>query len=159
MSYSGDSVQTLGQAVMTCSYKDKRYNLVFYIATHDVKPILGLPDCERLGMVKRIPDVKSIFTSDDILNEYADLFDGKLGCLPIKHHISVNPNVKPTIHPSRRVPVAMRTKIKEELERMQQMGVIDPVEKPTVWVSSMVIVEKPNKLGICIDPRHLNQAI
>ncbi|XP_046858591.1 uncharacterized protein K02A2.6-like [Xenia sp. Carnegie-2017] len=141
MSYSGDSVQTLGQAVMTCSYKDKRYNLLFYIATHDVKPILGLPHSERLGMVKRIIDVKPIFTRDDILNDYADLFDGK----PIKHHISVNPNEKPTIHPPRRVPVAMRTKIKEE--------------KPTEWVSSMVTVEKPNKLRIYIDPRHLNEAI
>ncbi|XP_046863328.1 uncharacterized protein LOC124457081 [Xenia sp. Carnegie-2017] len=129
------------------------------MSTQDVKPILGLPDCERLGMVKIIIDVKPIFTCDDIFNECADLFDGKLGCLPIKHHICVNPNVKPTIHIPRRVPVAMRTKIKEELERMQQMGVIDPVEKPTEWVSSMVTVEKPNKLRICIDPRHLNEAI
>ncbi|XP_046862058.1 uncharacterized protein K02A2.6-like [Xenia sp. Carnegie-2017] len=79
--------------------------------------------------------------------------------LPIKHHISVNPNVKPTIHPPRRVPVAMGTKIKEEFERMQHMGVIDPVEKPTEWVSSMVTVEKPNKLRIFIDSRHLNEAI
>ena len=34
------------------------------------------------------------------------------------------------------------------------------VEKPTDWVNSMAIVEKPDgSLRICLDPRHLNKAI
>lgn len=34
------------------------------------------------------------------------------------------------------------------------------VHKPTDWVSSLVVVEKPNgKLRVCIDPAHLNKAL
>ncbi len=32
-------------------------------------------------------------------------------------------------------------------------------EDPTDWVNSMVIVETPKKLRICLDPRDLNKAI
>ena len=42
---------------------------------------------------------------------------------------------------------------------MQQIWVIEPVEHPTLWVSSMVTIVKPNKLRICIDPRRLNEAV
>jgi hypothetical protein len=41
------------------------------------------------------------------------------------------------------------------------MGVTVPIQQPTDWVNSMVIVEKRrNKsLRICLDPRYLNKAI
>ena len=107
-------------------------------------------------MVKRIIDVSSVVSSADIFNDYSDLFD-----LPVQYHIRVDPTVKPVIDPARRVPVALRVKVKEELDRMQQIGVIEPVEQPTEWVSSicMVTIVKPNKLRICIDPRRLNEAV
>lgn len=37
--------------------------------------------------------------------------------------------------------------------------IIAPVEVPTDWVPSLVVVQKPNKLRICINPKHLNKAI
>ena len=43
---------------------------------------------------------------------------------------------------------------------MVKMEIITPIEEPTDWVSSLVIVEKPNgQLQICLDPQHLNQAV
>ena len=44
---------------------------------------------------------------------------------------------------------------------MIEQGVILPVDEPTDWVNSMVVVEKKNsdQLRICIDPRDLNKAI
>lgn len=37
---------------------------------------------------------------------------------------------------------------------------IRKVEEPTHWVSSLVVVEKPDgKLSVCIDPVHLDQAL
>ena len=35
-----------------------------------------------------------------------------------------------------------------------------PVSEPNKWENPLIIVEKPNgKLQICLDPKHLNQAI
>lgn len=37
---------------------------------------------------------------------------------------------------------------------------IREVNEPSEWVSSLIVVEKPNgKLRICIDPVHLNKAL
>ena len=53
----------------------------------------------------------------------------------------------------------LRDQIKAKLDEMVERYIIIPVTKPTDWVSSMLVVAKPNKLCICIDPRELNQAV
>ena len=78
--------------------------------------------------------------------------------MPIKHKIRIDDSVEPVVHPPRRTPIALRDKIKAELERMTDLGVIEKQEEPTPWVNSMVTVLKPNgKLRICIDPKDLNK--
>jgi len=43
------------------------------------------------------------------------------------------------------------------LDRLQQLGVISPIDEPTPWVNSLaVVVRKSGALTICIDPRPLN---
>ena len=43
---------------------------------------------------------------------------------------------------------------------MEKIGAIRTAEEPTEWVSSLVVVEKPNgKVRLCLDPRDLNKAI
>ena len=42
---------------------------------------------------------------------------------------------------------------------MVASDVITPVTEPTEWVSSMLVIVKPSKLRICLDPRNLNKAI
>jgi len=42
--------------------------------------------------------------------------------------------------------------VKNELERMEKLGVIAPMKEPTEWCSGMVIVPKPNgQVRICVD--------
>lgn len=41
-----------------------------------------------------------------------------------------------------------------------KLCVIEPVNEPTEWVSSIVLVKKTNgKLRFCLDPRNLNKSI
>lgn len=76
------------------------------------------------------------------------------------YHIVLDPTVPPVIDASRKVPVALQHRLKEELKRMENMKIITPVSEPTEWVSSLVLVEKPNgSLRVCLDPRNLNKAI
>ena len=92
------------------------------------------------------------------MNEYSDLFQG-LGCIPGEHTIKVDPSIPAVVHPPRKVPVSLKDKIKDELDRMEQIGVTVRQTEPTDWVNSMVAVVKSNKIRICIDPRDLNKAI
>ena len=82
-----------------------------------------------------------------------------MGDLPGEYHIVTDDAVPPVVHPPRRVPVALRNQIKEKLDEMVASDVITPVTEPTEWVSSMLVIAKPNKLRICLDPRDLNKAI
>ena len=42
---------------------------------------------------------------------------------------------------------------------MEKEGIIIQETKPTDWISSLVAVQKPGKLRVCIEPRDLNRAI
>lgn len=99
-------------------------------------------------MIKRLYEIEK---SSDILKDFDGLFEG-LGCLPGEHHIQIDPNIRPVVHAPRRIPVALREKVVEELQRMEQMGVIAKQTEPTEWVNSMVTVVTLKKMCICMDP-------
>ena len=67
--------------------------------------------------------------------------------------LEVDESASPSIMPSRRVLLALRKRLKEELAHLERANVITREEEPTDWVSSLVVTEKPNgKLRVCIDP-------
>ena len=91
---------------------------------------------------------------------FSNVFDGRLGKLGAPHHLKVDDTVHPVIMPARRIPVAIRPKLKAELQRMEKLGVITPISEPTTWVSQLVITQKRSgALRVCIDPRELNKAL
>ena len=74
--------------------------------------------------------------------------------------LKIDGTVTPVINPPRRVPFALKDKLKSQLDRLEGLQMIQKVKELTEWVSSLVVVEKPNgKLRICIDLGHLNKAL
>ena len=66
----------------------------------------------------------------------------------------------PVFHYPRRVSVALREPLKEELDTLVKQGIIAKVVRPMDCVNSCVCVTKPNgKLRLCLDPKDLNKAI
>ena len=96
---------------------------------------------------------------DEIFKNYEDVFDG-IGCLEGTYQIKIDPTVSPVVHPPLKIPFTKREKVKQELERVEKLGVIRKAEEPTEWVSSLVVEKKPNgKVRLRLDPRDLNKAI
>ena len=60
---------------------------------------------------------------------------------PGLQHLKVNKDVKPVVMSDRRIPLAERPKLRDELDRMISLGVVMPVDDPTPWVIQMVLVE------------------
>lgn len=156
VTYSGHILKRKGKAKLKCDFKDNEYDLEFQIIEKDSPAILERDSCTKLGLIRRVYDVDTDNT--DIMSEYEDVFTG-LGCVPGLHHIQLKPEITPVIHPPRKVPIVLKDRIKAELDRMEDLGVIVKQTDPTDWVNSMVTVVKPNKLRICIDPQDLNNAI
>ena len=154
VAFGGHRLTSLGRATLMCEHKNKFWPVEFEVL-NDVSNVLGLKTSAEMRLVKRIEAL-----TNDTLTKYANTFTG-LGCITkVTHHIQLHPNHKPVIYPPRKVPVTIRSKVKDELERMERLEVIERIQEPTDWVDSMVTVIKPNgKLRICIDPRDLNKAI
>ena len=106
--------------------------------------------------LKRVLNV----TDNHLLSEYHDVFDGTLGTFEGDVHLHTDENIHPVVMPARRIPLAVRSRLKAELDRLTSIGVITPVDEPTPWVSQIVITLcKNGDLRVCIDPKELNKAL
>ena len=97
---------------------------------------------------------------EQIFDAYPEVFQGELGLFPGQVHLEVNPAVPTVQSPIHKIPLATRQLLREELNRLEQLDIIEKVDKPTDWVSSLVLVKKPNgTVRICLDPKPLNKAL
>ena len=69
-------------------------------------------------------------------------------------------NAVPVVNPPRRVPEALKSRLKE-LDMMESDQILRKVTEPKDWVNSLVVVEKPKygKPRICLDPKASNEVI
>ena len=156
--YDNSTLQVLGQQKLDCRYKGASHSLNFKIIRGTQKPLLSGTTCEKLGLIT-VNTVNTVAENEDhIIAQFSDVFQG-LGCLAGDYHIDVDPLIKPVQHLPRRVPLALKERLKAKIEDLEKRSIIKKVECPTPWISSMVTVVKPNKLRICIDPKDLNKAI
>ena len=62
--------------------------------------------------------------------------------------------------PTRRVPVGLKEPLKQELDQLSNIGVIQRVDTPTEWISAVVVTTKKNgKVELGIDLKPLNQTL
>ena len=150
--YNGDVIMNHG----TTDLSIKGGPVVQFELSDDERcPLLGLSSCVDLKLVRRVDSVKTA----DIIAEFDQCFKG-IGCLEREHEIKIDPSIKPVVNRARRIPLSMIDKVKTELQKMEESGIIARVDEPTEWVSSMVVAEKKDGgVRICLDPRELNKAI
>ena len=88
------------------------------------------------------------------------MFSG-LGTLGEPYQIKLKEGAVPhSIYTPRTVPIPLRDKVKEELRRMEAMGVISEIRDPTPWCAGMVVVPKRSgAVRICVDLKPLNQSV
>ena len=89
--------------------------------------------------------------------KYPKLFEG-LGIMGPEYKIRMKEGATPfAITTPRRVATPLLPKVKAELKRMEELGVISSVEEPTNWCAGMVVVPKANgDIRICVDLTKLN---
>ena len=98
-------------------------------------------------------------TKQDLVSEFDDILLGE-GKLKGKLHLELDRTVPPVVLPVRKVPFAIKEPLNQELDRLVKTGILIPVDVPTDWISSMVVIKKSSgKIRLCIDPKPLNQAL
>lgn len=125
-------------------------------------PLLGLPTCQQLEILKTSEPVNHITSNpEQLFTQYPEVFEDRIGKMKdVKIKLHIDESIRPVAQPHRRIPFLMRKKVEKELERLQNLDIIRKAEGPTPWISPVVIVPKGNdEIRICIDNRCANQAI
>ena len=97
-----------------------------------------------------------------IVELYPDLFSGVGNIKNAMVRLDVKQGAIPIVCSPHCVPHAVQPKLKEELDRMLKLGVIQKLDinEANDWVHALIIVIKPNgKLHVCLDPRTFNSVL
>ena len=167
--YNNAPMPVIGQAriPMTNPKNARKYKLHCIVVSDNVQPIIGLKAAQQMQLItintENIAVVRQQhkpLTADAIAEQFPTLFDNQLGTIRDNVNLTVDPAIQPIKNAPRRVPQAMMQPLKDELDRLEKLQVIEKVTEPTEWLSSLVTVRKPNgKLRLCIDPQPLNTAL
>ena len=151
----------------------KKFSVEFIIVCDDLTPLIGARAPQHMKLItvhqenftpvaarkRGGPDVNQLLTIEKVVKEYP-VFERNLGTFAGKVHLEVEPDIRPVITSPRRIPTALKQKFKEELQRLEDLKVIAPVNKLTPWVNSVVVAtKKSGALRVCINPRLLNIAL
>ncbi|VDI84144.1 Hypothetical predicted protein [Mytilus galloprovincialis] len=104
---------------------NKRYNVKFIVVGDEYTPLLGSKAIQHMSLIKiqfhniltcEKGDNVNDFSMQNIVKEYADIFDGE-GSFQGNLHLEIDETITPVKSPLRRIPIAMKPKLKSELQR------------------------------------------
>ena len=144
----------------------------FLVVDRQLTPLIGAKAAQQMGLITvntqnfkiaKPPErprtgVKNVQTADEIVAGYPGVPKGAGSTT--RNSSPVEQGATPVVAPPHRVPTSVKKKLKIELDRLQQLEVIAPINEPTPWVSSLAVaVKKSGALRICTDPRPLTNTL
>lgn len=107
-----------------------------------------------LQFVHRVNSTEA--SEPDLVKQFPDVFQG-LGTIGEEYTVKTKPNATPyALYVPRNIPIPLRPKVKEELNRMDKMT---RVNTPAPWCTGMVVVpKKSGAVRICVDLKPLNES-
>ena len=154
--YTGELVKPEGVGMLDVKYEGQRHSLPVTLVNGNVPNLIGR---DWLGKLKLrweelfpekatgIHQVKSRENGvvSELVEEFPEVFTSKLGCLKdFKVHIPIPDGARPKFCKARKVPYALRTRVEEELDRLEEQGVWERVSY-SKWAAPIVSVLKDER--------------
>ncbi len=160
---SKETLPVAGTFVANIAVDNQEIESAEFVVIHgEGQALLGRKSAIQLGVLRLGPRVHAVQADSDIniRQEYSDCFEGFGKLKDFQLEIPVDPDVTPVISPLRRVPYQLRDKLSKKLDELESMDIIEKVNKPSAWVSPVVVVPKgQNDIRLCIDMRLANESV
>ena len=160
--YSGQQLNVVGQSTVQVLYEQQLAELPLVVVAGTKGPaLLGR---NWLAVIKLNWSELHRIQSDklrEILEKHAALFEKKIGTIQgYKADIRLKPEAKPIFKKSRPIAYALQAALTQEIEYLQQEGILEPVEA-SEWATPLVVVPKANgRLRVCGDYKvTINQCV
>ena len=149
--YTGEVVRPEGIGQVEVVYQNQRFSLPITVVKGNVPNLMGrdwlaklhlrweelFPLDRRLNRMEGVDEPVA-----GLLKQFPEVFTEELGCLKnFKTHIPVPEGSSPKFCKARPVPYAMRSRVEEELDRLEEQGVWRRVHYSR-WAAPMVAVLK-----------------
>lgn len=163
-SYFGEVNHPVGKTVIPIKMNNNIFLEEFVIIGKKTEPLLGLESCINLKLISRLDSLQlnqllcSEKQKDKFTDYYKKAFTG-LGKFEKPLKLKLKENAIPVANQNRRIPFKLKNKLRNKLNEMEALGIISRVHEQREWINSIVVVEKGDKIRICIDPKHLNQSL
>ena len=169
--YNGTRINLYGTISIAFQYTESDWiTSDFFVVDTNGPAILGLPSLQALKLVTlhcaitttgtgAQPAAQGVKDTADLKAQFPQRFD-RIGEFKEPYRITQDPDAPSAIHGQWPCPIQMKDEVKQELDYMEQLGVMRKVTEPTDWVNSIEYSRKKNgHLCICLDPKDLNEAI
>ena len=153
--YTGEKLNILGTISVDVQYQEQREQLNLLVVAGSGPSLLGRDwlmaiqvDWASLNRLQPAPSMKL----HDVLNRHSEVFKDELGLvIGMTAKIHVDPQAQSRFCKARSVPYALRGKVEQELERLEQDGIVTPVQFSN-WATPIVpVVKGDGSIRICGD--------
>ena len=155
--YTGELLKVKGCVDVDISYGDQKACVQLFVVAGDGSNLLGRDWLRqiRLNWQEIFHLYKKTTSLQSVLQQHQDVFKDGLGTMKgLTAKLYVDSSVKPRFCKARSVPFAMRQKVDEELQRLQEEGIIEPVQFAE-WAAPIVSIlkdlEDKKSIRICGD--------
>ena len=141
--YTGEEIGVVGSITVTAQSNGEEARLPLLVVEGTGPSLLGRDWLSRLRLDwKKILSVHTHRSLDSILEAHEAVFKPELGTLRgMEAKLHVEAEAQPLFFRARTVPFALRQKVEQELERLEQEGVVEPVTFSD-WAAPIVPVMK-----------------
>ena len=153
--YTGELIPVLGIATVTVIHHNQSKELELLVAAGTGPSLIGRDWLHELKLDwTTIHSVQAESKLQSLLQQYSVVFSEEAGKLEgVEAKIVVDSAIPPKFCRARTVPHALKPKVEVELKRLQQTGIIEPIEHSD-WAAPIVpVVKKDGSVRICGDYR------
>ena len=163
--YTHETVQPSGICVVQVQHNNQNVELELFIvdSDHDTIPLMGRSwldvlqldwsSIKRLGNSDNV-ETDNIYSLKELLLAHSALFNDELGTMKgFQAKISIKQEAQPKFMKFRPVPLALRAKVGQEIDRLEKSGVLTPV-KYSDWATPIVpVIKDDGSVRVCGDFR------
>ena len=154
--YTSEIIPVRGEVQVNVTYGEQRKKLTLYVTKQEGPCLLGREwltsirlDWKTIGLAAM--DTKQM-RLHEMLKRYDEVFQDELGTMKtIKAELKLKENATPKFHRPRTVPFALRGAVEQELNRLEEKGILRKVSHSD-WAAPIVPVpKKDGKVRVCGD--------
>ncbi|CAC5397392.1 unnamed protein product [Mytilus coruscus] len=154
--FSGEKFTPVGVTAVNVNYNDQSEILSLYVVQKGGGILFGRDWLRKIRLdwskINKVSVENVNERTKELLAQHTSVFSDNIGCVNgSKGNLIMKDNVKPVFMKARPIPYALRPKVEQELDRLEEEGII--IKVPTSeWATPIVpVVKKSGGVRICGD--------